>query len=86
MVRDVIGRFDEPLPGQPLLQPLLRKSQPQVRIDVRESRSRLQQELASLPESLRKLEPSRVPYPVTFSECLEADLEELRRQLGPARH
>jgi nicotinate phosphoribosyltransferase len=42
--------------------------------------------LAGGDESLRKLEPSRVPYPVTFSECLKADLEELRGKLGPARH
>jgi nicotinate phosphoribosyltransferase len=86
MVRDVIGRFDEQLPGEPVLQPLLRKNQGYTRIDVRESRSRFQQELARLPDPLHKLEPSRVPYPVTISERLEADLDELRRKFGPVKH
>jgi nicotinic acid phosphoribosyltransferase len=33
MVRDLIGRFDEVLPGEPLLQPLFRKNQRQTQID-----------------------------------------------------
>lgn len=85
MAGDVIGRFDEPLPGEPLLQPLFGKDQPQVRTTLTESRRRLQRELARLPDHLRKLEPALVPYPVRISERLQADLDHLRRGLEPLR-
>jgi nicotinate phosphoribosyltransferase len=83
MMRDVIGRFDEPLPGEPLLQPLMRHDLPQARLDVTESRRRLQRELERLPAQFRKLEPARPPYPVSISERLQADFDELRRKLEP---
>jgi nicotinate phosphoribosyltransferase len=82
MMRDVIGRFDERLPGKPLLQPLLRNGQPITPIDVKESRKRLQRELEQLPDHFHKLEPVSAPYPVNFSEHLRADLNAIRRRLG----
>jgi nicotinate phosphoribosyltransferase len=86
MVGDVIGRFDEPLPGEPLLQPVLRQHRPQTRIDVTESRRRLQRELQRLPDQFRKLEPAQPPYAVRISERLQADLDERRRKLEPVGH
>lgn len=82
MVRDVIARFDESLPGVPLLQPMLRAGQPPVPINLEESRRRLQSELAQLPGPLRALDPAPAPYAVSVSECLQADLDRLRRQYG----
>jgi nicotinate phosphoribosyltransferase len=81
MVRDVIGRFNEQLPGEPLLQILLRKGQLIRPIDVRESRKRLQRELKQLPDQFHKLEPASAPYPVNFSEHLRTDLNDVRRGL-----
>jgi nicotinate phosphoribosyltransferase len=82
MARDVIGRFDEPLAGEPLLKPLLLRGQPVTRIELTESRRRLQSELKRLPDHLCGLPSARTPYPVHFSEQLKADLNTIRRKLG----
>jgi nicotinate phosphoribosyltransferase len=71
------------LPGEPLLQPVLRQHR-QTRIDLAESRRRLQRELQRLPDQFRRLEPARPPYPVRISERLQTDLDELRRKLEPS--
>ena len=82
MVHDVIGRFDEELPGERLLQPVMRQGRPTSDVDLEESRRRFQLELQRLPDHLRKLEPSSVPYPVRFSERLQEDLDRIRRELA----
>jgi nicotinate phosphoribosyltransferase len=82
MVRDVIGRFDEPLAGEPLLEPLLLRGQPTIQIELAESRKHLQRELERLPDHLRGLQSASLPYPVSFSEQLKADLNAIRRKLG----
>ncbi len=82
MIGDVIGRFDESLPGEPLLQPMMRQGVLTRHIDLQESRRRLRCELALLPHQLRAIEPSPVPYPVSFSECLRDDLARIRSELA----
>jgi nicotinate phosphoribosyltransferase len=82
MIGDLIGRFDEPLPGEPLLQPVVRSGIPTTPIDLEESRRRFQRELARLPDHLRAIEPSPVPYPVSFSACLDRDLDRIRSELA----
>jgi nicotinate phosphoribosyltransferase len=81
MVRDVIGRFHEQLPGEPLLQPVMRQGVPVTRIDLEESRRHFQCELARLSDNLRALEPA-TPYPVSFSERLNDDLSWLRAEFA----
>jgi nicotinate phosphoribosyltransferase len=81
MVRDVIARFDEQLSGEPLLKPLIEHGQPAVRIDLNESRRRLHREMERLPEPMRGLTSSPAPYPVAISKRLQADFNELSRQL-----
>ena len=82
MIGDVIGRYDEPLPGEPLLQRVVRSGVPTTPIDIEESRRRFQRELARLPDQLRAIEPSPVPYPVSFSACLDRDLDRIRSELA----
>jgi nicotinate phosphoribosyltransferase len=82
MIGDVIGRYDEPLPGEPLLQPVVRSGVPTTPIDIEESRRRFQRELARLPDHLRAIEPTPVPYPVSFSTCLDRDLDRIRSGLA----
>jgi nicotinate phosphoribosyltransferase len=82
MIGDVIGRFDEQLPGEPLLGPVMQHGAPVARIDLEESRCRLKCELTQLPDHLRALEPSQAPYPVHFSERLRRDLESLTAELA----
>jgi nicotinate phosphoribosyltransferase len=83
LLRDVIGRFDEPLPGEPLLQPLIEHGQSAVRVDLNESRLRLKQQMEGLPEALRGLEQAPEPYPVSVSDRLQADFDDLSRELTP---
>jgi nicotinate phosphoribosyltransferase len=82
MMRDVIGRFDEALPGEPLLQPLLRRGQPVAHVELEESRRRLQRELERLPVHLRGLQTVLPSYPVSFSGRLQNDFELARRQFS----
>jgi nicotinate phosphoribosyltransferase len=82
MIGDVIGRFDEQLPGEPLLRPVMRHGVPTARIDLEDSRRRLKCELARLPSHLRALETSITPYSVSFSECLHRDLERIQAALA----
>lgn len=79
---DVIGRFDENLPGQPLLQPVMRRGVPTVHVDIEESRRRLQCELARLPRRLRALAAVVAPYPLDISTRLEADLNRIRAEIA----
>ena len=82
MVQDVIGRFDEELPGERLLQPLMKQGRPTRDVNLEESRRRFRLELQRLPEPLRKLEPSSTPYPVSFSDRLKDDLERIRKEIA----
>ena len=81
MVRDVIGGFNEQISGKPLLHPFMRQGQHVCRVRLEESRQRFQSEIARLPSHLRALEHSPTPYPVTFSERLECDLDRIRTKL-----
>jgi nicotinate phosphoribosyltransferase len=82
MVRDVIGRYDEQLPGEPLLQPMMRGGVSIVQIDLEESRRHFQNELARLPDRLRELGSSPALYTPAFSERLQHDLERIQRVLA----
>jgi nicotinate phosphoribosyltransferase len=82
MVRDVVGKFDETLPGEPLLQPVMRQGVGTGRIGLEESRQRFRRERERLPDHFRELEPAPTPYPVSFSERLQNDLDTIRRKLA----
>lgn len=81
LVRDVIGRFEEQLKGEPLLQPVMRQGVTVMPVRLEESRLRFQSEIGRLPDQFRALEPSLDPYPVSFSSQLNRDLETLRAEL-----
>jgi len=83
MVGDVIGRFEEKLPGERLLQPLLLRNQPAAPVSLEDSRLRLKAELARLPDPFHQLERAETPYPAVISDGLRADLEAVRRRVAP---
>jgi nicotinate phosphoribosyltransferase len=85
MVRDVIGSFDEQLPGVPLLQPVMQRGAPVTSVELEASRRRFHQEVAQLPNHLRALKASELPYPVVFSERLNRDLDTIRAELAHSR-
>jgi nicotinate phosphoribosyltransferase len=81
MVCDTVGRFDEHLPGEPLLQPLIEAGKACAPVDLNESRRRLRHELERLPDSLRGLSPAPRPYPVAVSGRLQSDFDAVSREL-----
>ncbi|MEX2142255.1 MAG: nicotinate phosphoribosyltransferase [Pirellulales bacterium] len=84
MLRDVIGRHDEELQGEPLLQPVMRAGERLAagRVTLEDARKYARRELTErLPAALRRLEPAETPYPVAFSDELQRDLQAMRRAL-----
>jgi nicotinate phosphoribosyltransferase len=80
MAGDVIGGFDEKLPGVPLLRPAMLGGQIKAPPNLEESRRLVQREVAQLPEGLQMLETAMRPYPVTYTRRLKDDLEALQQQ------
>lgn len=82
MSGDVLGRRDERLDGEPLLETLVRDGR---RVRDRESldapRQRAREALRALPEALRGAAPAEEPYAVTLSQGLEAHHDEVRAQI-----
>jgi nicotinate phosphoribosyltransferase len=87
IARDVIGRHDEALPGEPLLQPVMRagKRLPAGRVSLEEARRHALRERRRLPEDLRRLDPARKSYSVEVSAALERELEAVRRRIPGGR-
>jgi nicotinate phosphoribosyltransferase len=87
MVRDVIGRHDEDLPGRPLLEPVMRGGGHLAagRIGLEEAREHARHEWERLPDALRRLDRAEPPYPVETSAALRSDLDSLRRTLEAGR-
>ncbi len=83
MVRDVIGRYDEKIAGEPLLQEVMRGGERVAggRVTLENSRRHALSEQSRLPDSLRQLKRAAVPYPVEVSAALNRDLESLRHSL-----
>src|SRR5215211_7251280 len=74
---DVIAAADERLEGEPLLRPAMRAGQLVGTDSLEEIRERSAAQLAALPEELRRPsgEGAPKPYPVRYSERLEALIE-----------
>ncbi len=78
---DVVGRFDEQLDGEPLLQPVMRHGRrlPAGAIPLAAARQYCKTQINRLPAALRQLEASESPHVVSTSHALERDLEVVRR-------
>jgi nicotinate phosphoribosyltransferase len=76
--RDIIGGDEEQLPGTPLLRPVIRGGRRIGSLPLlREVQATAREEMARLPAGVRHLDQPE-PYPVTFSETLEARRRALR--------
>jgi nicotinate phosphoribosyltransferase len=81
---DVIACFDEILPGEPLLAPVMRNGRRVVpKPELNALRDRCAAEVARLPARIRALEPAEPPYPVRVSPKLQALLERVREAATP---
>ncbi|WP_019569388.1 nicotinate phosphoribosyltransferase [Thioalkalivibrio sp. ALE11] len=84
---DTIAREDESLPGEPLLQPVMREGRRlsgHVR-DLAALREHARQQLQSLPPEIRGIEPAAGPYPVAVSDALQSHQAAVTRAIR-ARH
>ncbi|MGD9850427.1 MAG: nicotinate phosphoribosyltransferase [Nitrospirales bacterium] len=76
-VRDVIGCADEAAAGRPLLVPMMREGKrlPGTAVDLLTARRNARDQIARLPELVRKIIPADPPYPVEVSQSL-SDLQQ----------
>ncbi len=80
---DILARWDEPTPGEPLLVPVMRAGRrlPAGREPLERQRARAVRELEGLPARVRALTPADPPYRVVVSEGLRQDAARLGRML-----
>lgn len=79
IVRDTIGLVDEPLPGTPLLQPVMRDGRRLPRPSLDEARDHARRELETLPHRCRRLEDPE-PLEPRISLGLRALAERVDRE------
>jgi nicotinate phosphoribosyltransferase len=74
MSGDVLGAADEDVPGQPLLEKVMRDGEFVAAESLEQLRARAEKSLAALPADLRRpsAEPAVEPYPVELSPQLSA--------------
>lgn len=84
---DTIACEDQSLPGEPLLQPVMRDGRrlPGHVRDLDALRAHARQQLQSLPPEIRAIEPAARPYPVAVSAALQARQAEVTHAVR-ARH
>ena len=82
--RDVIGHFDEKLPGIPLLEPVMRagKRTPGGALDLLKARGRVRQQLEALPRHLLSLAKADQPYEVVPSPFIAGERDRLAGQFS----
>ncbi len=83
MAGDTLGRWNESLPGEALLRPVMQGGEclAEGREPLEAIRERARQELGRLPDELRGLETAPQPYRVQRSDALEQTLETTRKAL-----
>jgi len=81
--RDVIARADEVLPGQPLLEIVMRNGErlPASYVDIEAARIYAREQTALLPEPIRALAPATPPYPVEVSQALSVYQKEIEDRM-----
>jgi nicotinate phosphoribosyltransferase len=83
---DVIGRWDEALPGTPLLRQVMaegRRCAEHV-TDLESMRTHCREQLECLPAPVRAIDPSDSPYPVEVSTALHRHQQEVTEAIKAA--
>jgi nicotinate phosphoribosyltransferase len=86
-VRDTIARWDERLPGEAQLVPVMRGGQrvAENSASLDEARERARRQLDQLPDEFHRLEQGGTPFPVAISEALARNLRSFREGRVAAR-
>jgi nicotinate phosphoribosyltransferase len=82
-VRDVVARFDESMPGRPLLTAVMTSGRrlPCACPTLMAVRAHAQEALGELPDEVRALTPAEQPFEVVISPRLTDDEQRLRARL-----
>jgi nicotinate phosphoribosyltransferase len=82
--RDVIGRFDEEIPGTPLLQTVMRggRRTEEGGLDLQRARARARQQLEALPRHLLNLAKVEPPFEIVPSPFISRERERLAGQFS----
>jgi len=83
-VGDVIAGVDESTTGRPLLRQVMAAGRRTEagREDLDAAARRAREEVAALPEAVRRREPADPPYPVRVSEALQERHDAIQRELA----
>jgi len=83
-VGDVIARWGENLPGQPLLTIVMQNGQrlPAAHVDLAAAREHARQQTACLPKLVHGITPAEPPYPVSISQELFRYQKETAEQIS----
>lgn len=81
MLRDVIARAGESLPGAPLLQPVMKSGRRITQAPLTAAREHARAQLAALPEHLKRVEITGEAYKIELSTALTATMTQLRKAL-----
>lgn len=83
---DVIGRWDEPLPGTPLLRQVMAEGRrcPHHVTNLDAMRAHAREQLGALPAPIRAIEPADSPYPVEVSPALRQHQQEVAKAVTAA--
>lgn len=81
---DVIARFDEDLPGRPLLVPVMRHGErlPTGCVNLESIRKYAQQQIARLPERVCAITQAKPPYPVEVSQELSLFQKKVKEKVA----
>jgi nicotinate phosphoribosyltransferase len=82
---DVIGCDDEKLPGRPLMRTVMQNGRrlAEAALSLSEIRAHAEQEMALLPEQVRRIALAHPPYPVEISARLQAKHARIAREMAP---
>jgi nicotinate phosphoribosyltransferase len=83
MVHDVLGCWDEPLEGQPLLRPVMLGGRRTAAgtATLAEARDHARRQLAEIPPQLRSIDRVEAPYNVIVSDALQRKMDTVRQHL-----
>nr|VFK51794.1 MAG: nicotinate phosphoribosyltransferase [Candidatus Kentron sp. TUN] len=82
-VRDIIGRADEQIQGQPLLAPVMKggKRLPGKTVGIEAMRDHAKERIARLPARIRRITAAKTPYPLKVSVALSTFQKEISERL-----
>jgi nicotinate phosphoribosyltransferase len=81
MIGDVIACAGESLPGEPLLQPVIKSGRRITQVSLAAAREHVRAQLAALPAHLKRVEVTGEAYKIELSTALTSIMAQLQEAL-----